>query len=356
MPYEVVLLPGDGIGPEVITAAQSVVDATGVPVVWLVRDVGLASVAAGGASLPAEVVQLIRSVGIGLKGPVATPRDKTDFPSVNLALRRELGLHTQVRPCRSRPGIASPAGLVDIVVVRETTEDLYAGLEFDRDHPAVPALRALLAQHGKTLPPRAGVAVKFVTEEASRRVVEIAVSLARERHPSSITAVHKATVMPATDGLFLATARAVAATYPDVTFGEESIDSLCARMVRDASSYGVLVMGYQYGDIVSDLVGGLVGGIGMVPGVNLGPEVAVFEAAHGTAPRRAGQGIANPLAMVLSAAMLLRHIGEWEAADRVEFAVDAVLAASVVRTYDIAGALPPVSTTAMASAVIAALP
>jgi len=356
MPHEVVLLPGDGIGPEVTAAARRVVEATGVAVDWLVYDVGVTAVQKGHEPLPVGVLESVRSTGVALKGPVSTPRGAGGFPSVNLALRRELGLHAQVRPCRLRPGVPSHLRSVDLLVVRDTTEDLYAGIEVGRDEPLAADLRDLLARHGRSLPERAGVAVKFVTEAAVDRVVRLAFDLARTRPARSVTAVHKATVMPTTDGLFLDTARGVASDYPDIEFRDESIDAMCARLVRDASAYDVLVMGYQYGDIVSDVAGALVGGIGLIPGVNLGPGVAVFEAAHGTAPHRAEQDVANPVAMVLCAAMLLRHLGEVGAADGVEQAVDAVLAAGKVRTYDLVGTAPAVGTAAMTEAVVAALP
>jgi isocitrate dehydrogenase (NAD+) len=358
-PRAVTVVPGDGIGPEVVEAARRVVDATGVEVVWHVHDIGQAALDAGDCTLPDATLSSIRQDRVALKGPTATPIGTSGFASVNVGLRRRLGLYAQARPCRSRPGVPSPFGGVDLVVVRETTEDLYAGVELASGSVgAADVIRGARTADGERMPDDAALSVKFVSEAACRRVLDFAVELARASGRRRITLVHKATVMRATDGLFLEVGRDVADRTPDLEFDEMQVDNTCGQLVRRPQDFDVLVMGIQYGDIVSDLAAGLVGGIGMVPGVNHGDDAVVFEPAHGTAPRHPGTGWANPTATILCAAMLLDHLGQRDAAHRVERAVDEVLGRGVHVTADLrrpGDDRPAITTDEMTDAVIAAL-
>jgi isocitrate dehydrogenase (NAD+) len=359
MTPRVTLVPGDGVGPAVVGAACDVIAASGVTIDWDRQDVGPPAVDAGREPLPAAAVASVRANGVALKGPVSTPIGKVGFRSVNVELRRALGLYAQARPCRSRPGVPTPFGAVDIVVIRETTEDLYAGVEF----PAGSAGAAEVidtARHYErgVVPDSAGLSIKFVTEAASERILRFAVDYAREHGRRKITVVHKATVMRATDGIFLEVARAAAKEAVDLEFEEEQVDNVCGQLVRRPGSFDVLVMGIQYGDIVSDIAAGLVGGVGVVPGVNVGDRGVMFEPAHGTMPRRAGEGVADPVASILCGAMLLEHLGEHAAAASVERAVDAVIADGRAVTYDLRAAgdaRAPAGTQAMTAAVIDAL-
>ncbi|MBV9660141.1 MAG: isocitrate/isopropylmalate dehydrogenase family protein [Acidimicrobiales bacterium] len=359
MVHHVTLVPGDGIGPEVMDAACRVVEATGVKVEWDVQQVGPPAMDQGRPPLPDEVLESVRRTGVALKGPVSTPAGKKGFRSVNVGLRRELGLFGQVRPCRSRPGTVAPFEDVDLCVIRETTEDLYAGVEFPAGSEGAAHVIGEAERDGRgTIPPTAGLSIKFTTEAASRRVLEFAFDYARRQERTKVTAVHKATVMRCTDGIFLEVAGEVAKSYPELEFETLQIDNLCGQLVRRPAAFDVLVMGIHYGDIVSDLAAGLVGGIGVVPGVNYGTEGVMFEPAHGTLPRLAGADQADPTATVLCAAMLLEHLGEVEAATRVNRAVDRVIAEGEWVTYDLRRAddpRPPASTTQMADAMIDAL-
>ena len=314
-----VLIPGDGIGPEVIAAARRVLDAACPALEWDVREVGARAYERDGDALPGAVVDAIRDAGVALKGPVATPVDGP-FRSVNVALREALGLHTGIRPARSADG------RLDVVVVRMTTEDLYAGLELELSNDAA-------------------VALKPITRAACERTAREAFALARATGRARVTAVHKATVMPLTDGLFLDAVRAVGREFPDVEADDRLVDTTAAELVTKPERFDVLVMPMLYGDVLSDLAAALGGGLGFAPGANVGPGCAVFEPVHGTAQRHAGRDTANPVAAILSGAMLLRHLGEDEAADRVEGAV---------RDAATAGA-PGGGTRAMADAVVTRL-
>jgi len=322
--HRITVLPGDGIGPEVTTAARRVLDASGAPLEWEVADLR-----AGPSSAPMLSEEAVASIGrnrVALKGPTATPLAGRSR-SLNLELRRRLGLYAQVRPARTlaAPG---PFGEVDLVVIRETTEDLYAGVELARGTDAAGRLIELLAAEGlPAIRPDSGLSIKPQSEAAARRILCFAFDYARSHGRRRVTAVHKATVMWSTDGLFLEVAREVAAEQPDVELDDIAVDTLALTLVRRPQSLDVLVMGNLYGDIVSDLAAGLIGGLGIAPGANFGREAAVFEPVHGSAPRHAGRDTANPLAMILSGVLLLRHLGEAEAAARIEEAVAAVLAA-----------------------------
>jgi isocitrate dehydrogenase (NAD+) len=356
---DVTLFPGDGVGPEVVDAACEVIAAAGVDVTWDVHEVGPPAIERGDDPLPERALASVRATRVALKGPVSTPIGKTGFRSVNVGLRRALGLYAQARPCRSRPGVPTPFTDVDLVVIRETTEDLYAGVEFPAGTAGAAEVVAAAARHGRgALPADAGLSIKFVTEAASRRIVRFAIDYARRHGRHKITVVHKATVMRATDGIFLEVARELAAEACDLEFEEQQVDNACGQLVRRPGSFDVLVMGIHYGDVVSDLAAGLVGGVGVVPGVNVGPDAVMFEPAHGTVLRHAGHDRADPTAAILCGAMLLDHLGEHDAAARIERAVGRVVADGACVTYDLRAASdtrPPVGTRAMAAAVADAL-
>lgn len=357
MAHDVVLIPGDGIGPEITTAMRRVVDASGAQIVWHVAEAGAAQIERVGTPLPPETLELVRELGVAIKGPVTTPVG-TGFRSVNVALRQAFDLYACVRPCRSLPGDGSRFRDVDLVIVRENTEDLYAGIEFAPDAPEVAELARLVEASGQR-PFRTGsaISVKPISEEGSRRIVTYAFEYARAHGRRKVTAVHKANIMKATDGLFLRVAREVAALYPDIALEDKIVDACCMGLVQDPTRFDVLVLPNLYGDIVSDLCAGLVGGLGMAPGANIGADCAVFEATHGSAPDIAGRDLANPTAEILSAAMMLDHLGETEAAARVRAAVTATLAEGTSVTADVrlaqtGSAEGAVGTVAFADAVI----
>jgi isocitrate dehydrogenase (NAD+) len=313
----VVLIPGDGIGPEVTQAMQAVLVASGAFVHWVEALAGLTAAERFGDPLPGVTLDLIRRYRVALKGPCTTPVGK-GFRSINVRLRQELDLFASVRPVRTLPGVKVPYAGVDLVVVRENTEGLYSGQE----HCVVPGVVESL---------------RIITRPACERIVRFAFELARHEGRRRVTFCHKANIMPLSDGLFLAVARAVADDYPFIAFQEIHIDELCLRLALDPSEYQVLVMENLFGDVVSDLCAGLVGGLGVVPGANLGGRYAVFEAVHGSAPDIAGKGLANPIALIRSAAMLLEHIGQPRPAARIEQSVERTLAAGKGLTRDLGG-------------------
>ena len=356
MPLRATLIPGDGIGPEVVEATRRALAATGVDLEWEAHEVGAAvAERAGGDPVPPAVLDSIRRNGVALKGPISTPAGG-GFRSANIALRRSLDLFVQVRPCRTYPGVPSRFPAVDLVVMRETTEDLYAGIELERGTAPARRLVGWLAGEGHSIHPEAGISIKPISEEAARRVFRFAFDYARRNGRRKVSAVHKATVMKHTDGLFLAAARDVAAENPDVAFDDVLVDNLAGRLVQRPEEYDVLVMPNLYGDIVSDLAAGLIGGVGLAPGANYGPAAALFEPSHGTAPKHAGRNRANPMAAMLSGAMLLRHVGENAAADRLETAIADVIAEGRSVTYDLKGGDDPAAGTSdVADAVVARL-
>ena len=313
----VVMIEGDGIGPEVTAAARRVVAAAGVDIDWVPADAGLAAVEKHGEPLPDQTLDLIRRHRVALKGPCTTPVGR-GFRSVNVRLRQALDLYASVRPVNTLAGVRTPFERVDLVVVRENTEGLYAGLE----HQVVPGVVESL---------------RVITRAACERIVRFAFDLARTAGRHMVTFCHKADVMRLSDGLFLECAREVADDYPFVRFAEKPIDNVCLELALDPSKFDVLVMENLFGDVISDLCAGLVGGLGVVPGANLGTKYAVFEAVHGSAPDIAGKGLANPVAVVRSAAMLLDHVGERAAARRVEAAVARTLERGVGLTKDLGG-------------------
>ena len=360
MAHDVVLIPGDGIGPEITSAMRRVVDASGVDIAWSVVDAGAGVMDEFGTPLPEHVLDAIRSTKVAIKGPITTPVG-TGFRSVNVALRREFDLYSCVRPCLSMPGDGSRYTDIDLVIVRENTEDLYAGIEFDEGAPEVAELSQLIEASGqKTFKTDSAISVKPISVSGSRRIVEYAFEYARRCGRHKVTAVHKANIMKASDGLFLRVAREVAERYPDIEFNDKIVDATCMGLVQDPYAFDVLVLPNLYGDIVSDLAAGLVGGLGMAPGANIGRDIAIFEATHGSAPDIAGKDIANPTAEILSACMMLDHLGEGVAATRIREAVKKTLAAGESVTGDVRRAQTGsaegyVGTQAFADAVIANL-
>ena len=334
MKHTVTLIPGDGIGPEVVEGARRVIEATGVDIQWEVGNAGAGALEKEGSLLPERLLASIRKNGVALKGPTTTPVG-TGFRSVNVALRQLLNLYACLRPCRSYPGIPSHYQGIDIVVVRENTEDLYIGIEFARGTPEAGKFLSLIESTGRKAPPDSGVGIKLISETGSKRIVKFAFEYARANGRKKVTAVHKANIMKFTDGLFLEVAREVAKSYPDIEFENRIIDELSAQLVQRPHQFDVLVLPNLYGDIISDLCAGLVGGLGVAPGANLGDGLAIFEPTHGSAPKYAGLNKVNPIATILSGVMMLRYLKERAAADRVEAAVAVVLAEGKSATYDL---------------------
>jgi isocitrate dehydrogenase (NAD+) len=349
----VTLIPGDGIGPEVSEAMRRVVEATGVDIEWDVREAGAEVLEREGTPLPDTVLEAIRDSRVAIKGPVTTPVG-TGFRSVNVALRQELDLFAAVRPARAYPGVRTRHPGVDIVVIRENTEDLYQGIEFERGSPELDRLRRELERlAGYRLPEDAGVTLKPISVTGTRRIVRFALEYARRHGRKKITVGHKANIMKFSDGVFLQTALGIAAAeYPDVEVEPMQVDELAMWLAWEPEVMDLLLLPNLYGDIVSDLCAGLVGGLGLAPGANLGWEFAVFEPVHGSAPDIAGRGVANPLAMVLTAALMLRHLKRDDAADRVEAAVAALLEEGRTLTPDMGGSA---STQEVAQALAARL-
>jgi len=331
MPYTVTLIPGDGVGLELVEATCRVIEASGAKIAWEVQEAGLSVMEQEGTPLPARVLDSVRRNKVGLKGPMTTPRG-TGIRSVNVALRRELDLYACLRPCKLYPGVRSRFHHVDLVVVRENTEDLYAGVEYDAGTEEAKQIIALAP--GK-IRADAAISIKPISAFGCERIVDFAFRYAVAHARRKVTAVAKDNIMKATDGLFFRTAREVAQRYEgQVEYEEWLVDAMCMQLVQKPELYDVLVMPNLYGDILSDLCAGLVGGLGVAPGGNFGTEAAVFEAIHGSAPKYAGMNKVNPTALILSGVLMLRHLGEIEAADRVEKAVSAVIAEGKDVTYD----------------------
>jgi isocitrate dehydrogenase (NAD+) len=332
MTHTITLIPGDGIGPEVSEAVVRILDAAGVSIQWQSHDAGLIAFERSGQTLPVDLIDSVRRNKVALKGPVTTPIAQ-GFTSVNVGLRKALDLYSNLRPVWNLPGVAARFQGVDLVIVRENTEDLYAGLE----HEVVPGVVESL---------------KIITERASTRIAQFAFQHARRNGRKRVTAIHKANIMKLSDGLFIESARRVARDYPDIAYDERIVDAACMQLVMIPETFDVLLLPNLYGDIVSDLCAGLVGGLGVVGAANLGSDIAVFEAVHGSAPDIAGKNLANPTALLLSAVLMLRHIEEDAAADRIMQALGRVLIDGRVRTRDLGGAA---STTGFADAVARAL-
>ena len=356
MAHRVVFIPGDGIGPEVAHAAKRCLDATGVAFEWEERIAGEAAIAKHGTPLPEETLKAVQSAKVAIKGPITTPIGK-GFRSVNVALRKQLNLFACLRPCHSYDGVRSPFKNVDLVIVRENTEDLYAGIEFPAGEPATRQLvQQLSAASKQPIAPEAAISIKPISAAASERIVTFACEYALKRGRKKVTAIHKANIMKCTDGLFMETARKVGERYAGrLTVDDRLVDATCMQLVLKPQDFDVLVLPNLYGDILSDLCAGLVGGLGVAPGANLGDGLAVFEAVHGSAPKYAGQNKANPTAMILSGVMMLDYLGEIEAAQRLDAAVAAVLREGRTVTYDLkADRNDPtaVGTSQMADAII----
>ncbi len=330
MPYRISLIPGDGIGPELAEASRRVLDASGVVFEWEVVDAGEAVMAEYGTPLPDHVLESIKRNKVALQGPITTPVGE-GFRSVNVTLRQALNLYANLRPARSMQGLETRYEDVDLVIVRENTEDLYAGIEHRVGRDAAES-------------------IKIITREASERIARFAFDYAVANGRRKVTAVHKANIMKLSDGLFLESCRTVAADFEGrIEFEDRIVDNMCMQLVQKPDLYDVLVLPNLYGDIVSDLAAGLVGGLGVAPGANIGTEAAVFEPVHGSAPKYAGLDKANPTALILSGALMLRHLGETDAATRVETALREVIAEGKATTYDLGG---PAGTTAFADAII----
>ncbi len=336
MAHRVTFIPGDGIGPEVAWAARRCLEATGVGIQWDERMAGEAAIQRFKTPLPDETLQSVRDNRVAIKGPITTPIG-TGFRSVNVALRKQLNLFACVRPCRSYAGVRSPFQNVDLILVRENTEDLYAGIEFAAGEPQTVGLIQQLAEWSKQpIQPDAAISIKPISTMASERIITFAYEYALAHGRKKVTAIHKANIMKFTDGLFMETARRVGKRYEGrLTVEDRLVDATCMQLVLKPTDFDVLVLPNLYGDILSDLCAGLIGGLGVAPGANIGDGIAVFEAVHGSAPKYQGLNKVNPTAMILSGVMLLEYLGETEAAARLQQAVEAVLAAGKDVTYDL---------------------
>jgi isocitrate dehydrogenase (NAD+) len=334
MAHKVTLIPGDGTGPELTEATRRVLEATGVDFEWDVRNAGVDVMEEYGTPLPEETLASVRANGVALKGPITTPIG-TGFRSVNVALRHELGLYACLRPCKTYAGVRSRYEDVDLVLVRENTEDLYAGIEYEAGSEQANEVIAMLnGLQAKQIRAGSGISIKPISRAGSEQIVRYAFEYARKHGRKRVSCVTKANIMKHTDGLFLATFREVAAEYPEIEPWENLVDAVCMGLVQRPEEFDVLVLPNLYGDIVSDLTAGLVGGLGVAPGGNIGPDAAVFEATHGSAPKYKGQNKVNPTAMILSGKLMLEHIGEADAAARLEAAVAEVIREGASVTYD----------------------
>ncbi|MBX3414917.1 MAG: isocitrate/isopropylmalate dehydrogenase family protein [Pirellulales bacterium] len=340
MAHEVTLITGDGTGPELAAATRRTIDATGVKINWDVQEAGVDVMERLGTPLPDSVMESVQRTKCALKAPITTPVG-TGFRSINVHLRHALGLYACVRPCKIYQGVRTYYADVplDLVIVRENTEDLYAGVEFERGKPATGDAIEFINQHCekkiKTGAGETGISIKSISVSATERIVKYAFDYARANQRKKVTAVHKANILKFSDGLFLEVARNVAKGYSDIEFEDRIVDNMCMQLVQKPELYDVLVLPNLYGDVLSDLAAGLVGGLGVAPGANIGPDGAVFEATHGSAPKYKGQDKVNPTALILSGVLMLRHLGETSAADRLEKAVATVIAEGKDVTYDL---------------------
>jgi len=335
MAHRVTLIPGDGIGPELTEATRRVLEATGVEFDWDVRPAGAAAMDAhGGNPLPEATLESIRANGVALKGPITTPVGG-GFRSVNVGLRKALDMYAQVRPCKTYPGVRSRFEKVDLVIIRENTEDLYTGIEYEQGTPDAEELIAWIESKGGELRWRdAGISIKPISVTGTRRIFEFAFDYARRMGRRKLTAVHKANIMKFTDGLWLRVAREVAEQNSDIEFDDRIVDNMCMQLVQRPEEYEVLVLPNLYGDVLSDLCAGMIGGLGLAPGANFGDGAAVFEPTHGSAPKYAGQNKTNPMAQLLSGMLMLRHLGENAAAENLESAIADVIREGKSVTYD----------------------
>ena len=332
--YTVTLIPGDGIGPEISDATKRVMESTGVAIKWDIQEAGLGAFEREGTPLPEKVIDSIKKNKVALKGPITTPVG-TGFRSVNVALRQNLDLYCCLRRCKTFKGARTRYEDIDLVIIRENTEDLYAGIEFQKgSEDTMKFIDFINRSVGKMIRHDSGISIKPISIYATERIVRFAFEYARKNKRKKVTAVHKANIMKCSDGLFLETARDVADGYPDIEFEDRIVDNMCVQLVQKPELYDVIVLPNLYGDIISDLAAGLIGGLGLAPGANLGEEIAVFEPVHGSAPKYKGLNRVNPLAMILSGAMMLRYLGETEAGERLEMAAASVIAEGKYVTYD----------------------
>jgi isocitrate dehydrogenase (NAD+) len=334
MTYNITLIPGDGTGPEIVEASRRCIEATGVKIKWETVDAGVDIMEKAGTPLPPNVLESIRKNKIALKGPITTPIG-TGFRSVNVAIRKELDLYTCLRPCKSYKGVRSRYQNIDLVIVRENTEDLYAGIEFEEGKKeTADVIAAIEKASKKKIRPDSGISIKPISKFGTERVVKFAFDYAVKHNRKKVTAITKANIMKYTDGLFIAVAKDVAKNYPKIEYEERLIDNMCMQLVQKPELYDVMVLPNLYGDILSDLCAGLIGGLGIAPGANIGKDMAVFEAVHGSAPKYKGQNKVNPTAVILSGVLMLDYLGEKEASKRLEKAVSDVIAEGKYVTYD----------------------
>jgi len=357
-PHRVTLIPGDGVGPEVSEATRRVLEATGVQFDWDVQNAGLGVMEKYGTPMPEHVLESVRRNKVAIKGPLTTPIGK-GIRSVNVALRKELDLYALVRPCKSYPGVRSRYDNIDLIIVRENTEDIYAGIEFQEGKPETEQMiKEISAATGKPIRLDSGLSIKPISVTASARIVNFAFNYARSHGRRKVTAVHKANIMKFTDGLFLQVAQEIAKEHPDIQFNDRIVDNMSMQLVQNPKEYDVIVMPNLYGDILSDLAAGLVGGLGLAPGANLGDEIALFEATHGSAPKYAGTNRINPMAMMLSGVMMLHHLGETYAANMLEGAIAETIREGRDVTYDMKAERndpSAVGTTQVTNAIVARL-
>jgi isocitrate dehydrogenase (NAD+) len=356
MTYNITLIPGDGTGPEIVEAARRCIEATGIKINWEVVHAGVDIMEKAGTPLPDNVLESIRKNKVALKGPITTPIG-TGFRSVNVAIRKELDLYTCLRPCKTYKGVRSRYQNIDLVIVRENTEDLYAGIEFEEGKPETKDVIAAIEKASKKkIRPDSGISIKPISRSGTERIVKYAFDYALMKKRKKVTAVTKANIMKFTDGLFYTVAREVAKAYEGkITYEERLIDNMCMQLVQKPEDYDVLVLPNLYGDIISDLCAGLIGGLGIAPGANIGKDIAVFEAVHGSAPKYKGQNKVNPTAVILSGVLMLDHLGEKDASKKLEKAVSEIIAEGKYVTYDMkADRNDPsaVGTSQMADAII----
>jgi len=353
--YTITLIPGDGIGPEISEAMKKVVEATGIKIQWEIQNAGEEVYLKEGNPLPERVIESIKKNKIAIKGPITTPVG-TGFRSVNVSLRQALDLYACVRPCKSFKGAKTKYENIDLVIVRENTEDLYAGIEFKKgETETIDLIKFIEEKTGKKIRQDSGISIKPISVFGTERIVRFAFEYARKNGRKKVTAVHKANIMKHSDGLFLEVAREVATNYPDVEFEDKIVDNMCMQLVQKPELYDVLVLPNLYGDIISDLAAGLIGGLGLAPGANIGDEYAVFEPTHGSAPKYKGLNKVNPFAIILSAVMMLRYLGETQSADKIENAVAEIIKEGRFVTYDMKSPddpNPPVGTLEVAEALI----
>lgn len=331
---DVTLIRGDGIGPEIAEATKRCIDATGADINWHIKDAGVDVMEETGTPLPEDTVETVKKYGVAIKAPITTPVG-TGFRSLNVYLRQQLDLYSCLRPCKSYKGVRSKYDDIDLVVVRENTEDLYAGIEFEKGKKDTKELINWVNEHNeRKIRDDSGISIKPISVRGTERIVRFAFEYARKMGRKKVTSVHKANIMKYSDGLWLDVSREVAKDYSDIEFEDRIVDNMCMQLVQKPELYDVIVLPNLYGDIISDLCAGLVGGLGVAPGANIGDKGAIFEATHGSAPKYKGQNKVNPTALILSGMLMLRHLEMFDEANKLEKAVEAVIAEGKDVTYD----------------------